>query len=908
MARFGIDVRPEERRALFAMSATLAVVIGAHTMLETARDTMFLEKLPASRLAFVYGALAVISLLLGRFGGWLSSQLGRRASLALTLVGSAFIAALIALRPPTTMLIYVFYVATGVIATLTTMQFWLVAAELFTVSQGKRLFGYLAAGGVIGAVGGASIAALVLRAGTVATVTGTAAALFWAAAMLVAFALPPDEGPEAARPLRQREVGALQEEANPRYARLLMALVAISTATVLVSDYLFKASSAATVKNLGTFFAVFYAITNVASLVVQLGVSGPLIRRMGVTAAVLVFPILLIGASTTALVTGAFAATLALKAIDGALRHSLHRVSSELLLLPLSPGTRNHVKTLLDTLFSRGIQAAVAVCLLALAMLGLATPRVLAAIVLALGLGWLGVAVALRFPYLEVFRKALALGRLSSQEGGSTLNIPAVESLMEAISSSDEQTAIAALDILAQAGRPRLIPALALRHPSEAFVLRALALVATPDRKDWLPHVDHLLTHPSVEVRSAAVRATAAAGREEVVMRGLRDPDPAVRTSAAFFSTWGTDADPAHHPAIEAILDLPGDDGFRYRQLLLDVIASYGDARHRGIVRACADRDGDRKGALVGIANAVRATGELGLLGYLIRGLRDRTARPAARGALQSLGEPAFRALAQAYDNDTTNDRVRSHIPRTLMRFHTQASVDFLTKALATEKKGRTRFKVLRALNHLSAEGRNRWDARLKFDRPFFEREALKNLTEHGRLLGIHAALLDDAGTGETPVRSALLALINDKVDQAHERAFRCLGLSHRGEDIHGVFLALTRGDKRVRANAAEFLDALSFEVPELRETLRVVLDDIDLKTRAVRVGGILSLELPKDHDAAVRSLLVDPDELLAAMAAYHVFEAGIVRLAVDARRALDDRPEIARLGADPQAPPSELQ
>jgi hypothetical protein len=118
------------------------------------------------------------------------------------------------------------------------------------------------------------------------------------------------------------------------------------------------------------------------------------------------------------------------------------------------------------------------------------------------------------------------------------------------------------------------------------------------------------------------------------------------------------------------------------------------------------------------------------------------------------------------------------------------------------------------------------------------------------------------------------------------------------------VFLALTRGDKRARANAGEFLDALSFSLSSLREGLRAALDDSDVVQRARLLKDALRLrDTPPSHDDAVKALMHDRDELLAAMATYHVLESGLVALIKEARGALSSRPQLGRLGAESALP-----
>lgn len=59
-----MDVRPGKRGALFAAMGALAMATAGHTLLETARDALFLAKLPASTLPWMYLAIAALWLLL----------------------------------------------------------------------------------------------------------------------------------------------------------------------------------------------------------------------------------------------------------------------------------------------------------------------------------------------------------------------------------------------------------------------------------------------------------------------------------------------------------------------------------------------------------------------------------------------------------------------------------------------------------------------------------------------------------------------------------------------------------------------------------------------------------------------------------------------------------------------------
>src|SRR5688572_24972174 len=86
-AVFGIQRAIAGRVAV--ATVTLFGVLTGHSMLETARDALFLSSLPASRLPWVYLVIAGLAVLVARLNRGATSRYSRRATLALTLFGSA---------------------------------------------------------------------------------------------------------------------------------------------------------------------------------------------------------------------------------------------------------------------------------------------------------------------------------------------------------------------------------------------------------------------------------------------------------------------------------------------------------------------------------------------------------------------------------------------------------------------------------------------------------------------------------------------------------------------------------------------------------------------------------------------------------------------------------------------------
>ncbi len=904
MSRF-VDLREGEAKPTLAVGGVLALLIGGHTVLETARDALFLTKLPPQQLTFVYVLLALSSLASASAATAFAQRFGRRTALVFSLLACAYLVVVLWLRPMSPALVFVFYVLSGVMGTVLTLQFWMFAGEQFTVAQGKRLFGPIAAGGVIGATAGAAMAAGLIRTTPVTTLLPVGAAVFLLTAGALSFMHT--EEVRAAKVARSTALGWVKDVGlvvKDRYIGRVAIMTGLGTASVLVVDYLFKmvASKEVAPQDLGQFFATYYAVQNGVSLVVQIFLAGFIVRRFGVANALLGLPSLLAVSGAGAMLMGqSLPVAIAGKGTDGALRYSLHRVTSELLLLPVESETRDRAKPLLDTVFGRGVQAITAALILGATALGWVSARTLGGAIMVLSVAWVGMALMVRKPYVDLFRKALSLGDIAPT-GRGDLDLPSVEALMESLSSRDEERVLAALDVLTDGNRSRLVPGLILYHDSPKVLERALTIITAPDRRDWPPLAERLLAHDLPSVRAAAVRALAGAGFTDVVATGLLDPNEVVRAYAAFFLASGRDKedDPMGDRRILAILDAPGDDGVRGRSALLGVIGEHGNARWTGVLTEALTRDRKRGLDAALVAAAVQRVNDPRFITELLARLASRQGRSAVREALVAMDKPALDAVVAAMHDPRTDARVRLHLPRTLSRFAKQEAVDVLTERLHNERDGATRYKVLRGLGRLATEALTTKSG-LKFDREAFEREVVRNLHEHLRLLGVRVAL-DDAIEGSplqhTGSGAVLRGLLDDKIRQSLERAFRCLNIAHRHEDIQGVYAAVRSSDKRARANALEFLDALNIGVGGLRDLLRLVVDDLSPAERVRRAGDSLPLPAPRGAVEAIRRLLEDPEPLVAALAGFHALDLGLIALRNDVEQVFEARPELRQLGA----------
>ena len=467
MARFLENVQPDERYETFWAAGTGFLVLVAHAILETARDTLFLTHLPASRLPWVYLTLAAVALATDRLLGGSRSSRGDLRNLILIQIAAAAgtTSFLILARSRSVWVFYALYVWGGLASTVILIRFWLFLTGRFGTAQAKRLFPIIASGPVLGSLTGFALAGILSPALDPRALLGVSAAFFLlsAAGSTVLWRSPrvaaPSSGTADGRAPGRCERTSLRDSVaiaiRHPYVRRIGSLLLLASVTVTLADFVFKSvvSREIAAAHLSTFLAASYFAFETVSLILLLTAVVPFVRLVGVTEALAVPPALLLLGGVILTALGGLGAVLCLRGVDGALRWSLQKTASELLYVPMAPRLRSAVKTMSDIVAHRGGQALASV--LILAWLGMAeSERMMGPVVVACAGGWLWAAVSTRKPYLELFRETLGHGSMARRLEFPDLDMASLETLVAALNSADDHLVIAAMDLLQQSSAP----------------------------------------------------------------------------------------------------------------------------------------------------------------------------------------------------------------------------------------------------------------------------------------------------------------------------------------------------------------------------------------------------------------------------------------------------------------------
>jgi hypothetical protein len=696
-------------------------------------------------------------------------------------------------------------------------------------------------------------------------------------------------GAPAPRPRAGREEGivaAVQLIRSHPYVRRLAALVLVSTVALTFADLVFKATVAQGVApdQLAWVFAFVYMVVNVLSLVVQLAFVGWATRTLSIDRVLSCLPALLLAVSAWFLAGGGLLAAMALKGVDGTLRHSLHRTASEVLSVPLPAEIRQRLKAFIDVIGQRGGQALASLAFLALAGLGMVgsaggADLALGGVLVALCVTWIALAAGIKRHYFDLFRTALDEGAIRTRIEFPDLDLASLETLIAALSSPDENEVVAALDLLAEKGRVRLVPGLILYHPSPRVVVRAIELFEADGRADHRRLRDLLLERPEAEVRTAALLASRPGDVERAVLeRALADPSPDVRATALVGLYCCSDV----HPRIPSILETLMQAGSsEAKQALARAIARRPDKRFDGLLISLAAQGDPAVGREV--ARAMRMAPSARHLESLRSLLARRDSREEARRSLVVLGKEAEGFLAGSLSDETLPGAVRRHLPRTLARFDPPAVGPVLLMRLAEEPDGAVRFKILRALGHLRAR-----QPGLALDHAVLDDAIERTLETVFRLLDWRVAIARSHAAGDgrqnaapaaTPVRALIEELLRHKEEHAVERLFRLFSLRYPREDFKRIHRGIGSRDPKTRASGRELLESV-LRSP-LRDAVVGVLDDVPDEER-LAAGRRYHRAGPASRRDLLRTLLEQGSVPLRCLVAYHVAELGMKELRDD--------------------------
>jgi AAA family ATP:ADP antiporter len=877
------DVRKGEGRRTVFMSLYLMLVLFAYYIIKPVSRSMFLNKFDIDKLPYLYVLIAAVGGLLA----YLYTKVAVKSSLksAVTVATLFSIGCLVAiwylLSLNLAWMLYVFNIFVSLFSIMLVSQGWLVAANVFTAREAKRLYGILGVGSVFGAAFGGTFTTFTVKfLGTRNLLLASAAMVvlsylaFLAAVAQQGVSLAGAKGAEEEEGFSFKDIaGAI---GRYRHLQVIIAIISMTYIVDVMVEYQFSAMAKEAYKgdHLTAFLGSFYGLwLNLVTFVLQFFLTAFVVSRFGVGGTLQIMPISIGLASVGTFLAPGVYSTGAARLAEAATRYSFNRTGMELLYLPLPRELKNKTKAFVDIFADRLSRGMGGLLLVLLTVILDMSVHHISLVVLGLSIAWILLSIRAKNEYTTTVRNRIESRRLDFEE--VRINVTdsvTIRLLEETLDSPLPRQVSYALSLLAQVEKYPIENKLHQLADSPAVEVRAEVYNIAKARR-----YPALLETALAEIRSARAgdvsRAlepaveyalTVAPDPRDLAARLIDHPNRVVAQSAV--EAIASNSDTARDLiTMEWISSAAASESVDRRALAASALRIYGEAESSLLHTLLSDKDPDVTTAACRTAAALQ---NRAYLDGLLRHLGNSRLRGVAIECLAAYGDRIAGTLGDVLLDETMPEPVRRQVPRVLQRIPSQRSVDVLLQALALEDLT-IRSGILRALNSLREKNPN-----LVYGRE----SVLRHIHREARYyFEMNAALEPFRERTETPTARLLVCTIEARLKSTLERLFRLIGLRYPPKDIYAAYRALNHRKSEEYTAALEFLD----NVLE-RELKRVLLPLLDDDVQVGQTGRELyGIEL-KDTRSGIRDLIRSGDSWLVACAIATAVELKLNDLTAD--------------------------
>jgi AAA family ATP:ADP antiporter len=401
-------------RALLLFANFLLIILGYY-QIKPASRSLFVEYWGADNLPYVWiGTAVCLGVIIGGY-----HRIVERHSRLRVVLGSlvVFTAALVVFRAlfgvGGATVAVAFYIFVDIFSVVLVEQFWSLANTIYTTDAGKRWYGFVATGGLVGGVAGGALANAMLKRVGLTTedlllvAAGFLVALFFlnlAMALAGVYAEARQAGSEPGV-----DAGDWRALFADRYLLLVAAIVLLSQLVEPLVEFQFIKSVESEYPDKDprtAYISTFFSVMGIVSIAVNLVVT-PLVHRfLGVMAGLMAQPLLVSLMSIGFMAQPTLFVASLLKIADRGLSYSINRASKEILYIPIPPLLTYQAKAWIDMFGYRLFKVIGSVLILALTQwlpLGVTLAQ-LAVLTLGVCAAWF-LAIALLAP---VYRSVLA--------------------------------------------------------------------------------------------------------------------------------------------------------------------------------------------------------------------------------------------------------------------------------------------------------------------------------------------------------------------------------------------------------------------------------------------------------------------------------------------------------------------
>jgi AAA family ATP:ADP antiporter len=422
------EVHAGEGRTALLLAANVFLILMAYYVLKPVREALILGEGSAELKSYMSAVQVILLALVVPAYGRLVSRLPRMR--LINVVTGFFAACLVVFFVAAQVglpIAIVFFLWIGIFNLMIVAQFWSFANDVYTKEEGERLFIIVGFGASLGAVVGARTADRLIEP------LGINLLLLLGGVLLVAQVLLTNHIDRREKDRRQSGSQATVTTAKPtagksafamvfqtRYllfiAIMLMLLNLVNTTGEYILGSIVEHSASDAVaagqagglskeQIIGDFYSKYFTLVNVLGLVLQLFVVSRIVKYLGVSSAVMILPIISLGAYNVLVFFPLLHAVLAAKVLENSTDYSLNNTVRNMLFLPCTYEEKFSAKQAIDSFFVRmGDVLSAAIVFAGTTVLAL-QPRGFAAVNAVLVVAWLLLAWRVGKEYAAMTRR-----------------------------------------------------------------------------------------------------------------------------------------------------------------------------------------------------------------------------------------------------------------------------------------------------------------------------------------------------------------------------------------------------------------------------------------------------------------------------------------------------------------------
>jgi AAA family ATP:ADP antiporter len=410
------DVHAGEAVTALLLALNVFLILMAYYVLKPVREALVLGEGSAELKSYLSaGQVAVLAAVVPYYGRLVTRFPRMRLINVVTLFFAACPVVFYLLATVHVRLGVIFFVWIGVFSLMVVAQFWSFANDIYTKDQGERLFAIVGFGASLGAVAGARVADLLIEPVGVYQLMLVGAFLLVVQLMLTNYvnhreAANPKAAPAppvAAVKTSQAGSNAFALVFRTRYLLLMGLMLMLLNWVNTTGEYILgsivkdtvsravasgRAGGLTEAQLIGDFYSKYFTYVNSIGLLLQLFVVSRVVKYLGVSRAVMVLPIISLGAYNVLLFFPTLMAVLTAKVAENSTDYSLNNTVRNMLFLPCTYEEKFSGKQVIDAFFVRMGDVLSAALVFAGTAVFTLRPRQFALVNAVIVIAWLGIA------------------------------------------------------------------------------------------------------------------------------------------------------------------------------------------------------------------------------------------------------------------------------------------------------------------------------------------------------------------------------------------------------------------------------------------------------------------------------------------------------------------------------------